>query len=113
MRDGAADDAFRYRKDDLVFAFELVIDRALGDPYGVGDHLIRRRAHPVFGEQLNCGVQRAQLGRTPRRRSKPLARLIPGSHRERVYPDSTILVALGVKLLRYRPARPDRHGRSW
>ena len=51
------------REDDLVLGLELVVDRRLRDADGVGDHLQRRAAHAVLGEQVERGGDDAALGR--------------------------------------------------
>jgi alkylation response protein AidB-like acyl-CoA dehydrogenase len=56
-------------QDDLLLGPELVVDRRLRHPDGVGDHLQRRAAHAVLGEQVDGSVHDAQLGgRVGRRR---------------------------------------------
>jgi hypothetical protein len=51
-----------------------VVDRGLGDPDGVSDHLQRRSADTVVGEQIQRGAQNAGLGRS----ATNLAKQAPG-----------------------------------
>ena len=46
---------FRRGEDDLVLGGELVVDRRLRHTDRVGDHLERRPADAVVGEQRECG----------------------------------------------------------
>jgi len=55
--------------DDLVLGLELMVDGGLGYADGVRDHLQRRAADAVLGEQPGCGGDDARLGRTGRGRS--------------------------------------------
>ena len=67
----SAEFAFRERDDDLLFGFELVVDRGLRHPNGIGDHLQRGSADTVLGDQLQGGVQDAWLRGAARDETKP------------------------------------------
>jgi hypothetical protein len=48
------------REHDLLFGPELVVDSSFRDPDGVSDHLQRRTADAVLGEQVQRGIQYAR-----------------------------------------------------
>jgi hypothetical protein len=48
------------RDDDLVLGPELVVDSGFRDPYGIRDHLQRRCADAVLGEQVQRGIKYAR-----------------------------------------------------
>jgi hypothetical protein len=52
--------------DDLVLGLELMVDGGLGYADGVRDHLQRRAADAVLGEQPGRGADDARLGRADR-----------------------------------------------
>lgn len=55
------------RQNDVFFGVELVVDRSLGHPNPVGDHLQRRSADTVLGEEFEGRLQHAFADRSARR----------------------------------------------
>lgn len=50
------------REHDLLLGPELVVDSGFCDPNGVSDHLQRRTADTVLGEQVQRGIQHTRPG---------------------------------------------------
>jgi len=50
------------REHDLLLGPELMVDSSFGDPYGVGDHLQRRTADTVPGEEIQRRIEYARAG---------------------------------------------------
>ncbi len=50
------------REHDLLLGSELVVDSSFRDPDGVGDHLQRRTADTVLGEQVQRGIKHTRAG---------------------------------------------------